>query len=104
MAAEGISFDAALARVQHRRPVVQPNPGFSAQLREFDQMPLLRELRRELALLPGGSDAGGQDSSRGVDARATELRVANLTDVARDFEGAAAAATALASTLAATLL
>ena len=104
MASEGISFDAALARVQHRRPVVQPNPGFSAQLREFDQMPLLRELRRELALLPGGIDAGGQGSSHDLDARAAELRVAKLTDLARDVEGAAAAATALASTLAATLL
>lgn len=48
MAAEGVGFDAALSRVQLRRPVVQPNPGFVAQLREFERSALLRELRAEM--------------------------------------------------------
>jgi protein-tyrosine phosphatase len=48
MASEGLSFEAALSRVQARRPVVQPNAGFVQQLQEFERSGQLRELRKEL--------------------------------------------------------
>jgi protein-tyrosine phosphatase len=49
MAAEGLAFEAALSRVQMRRPLVQPNSSFIKQLREFERSRELKMLREELA-------------------------------------------------------
>ena len=59
MAAENLGFDAALARVQHRRPIVRPNPGFVAQLLEFERSSLLLELRGEFSRRSGGASSDG---------------------------------------------
>lgn len=67
MATEGVSFDAALARVQLRRPVIQPNPGFAAQLRELECSRLLRELRAELASDSPRGDSAHVALDRGVE-------------------------------------
>ena len=47
IAAEGLSYDEALARLRSVRPVVSPNPGFASQLRTFEA-----ERRRAAAAQP----------------------------------------------------
>jgi hypothetical protein len=38
MKRHSISMDEALARIRARRPIMSPNPGFVAQLREFENL------------------------------------------------------------------
>lgn len=52
MAVEGLPFEAALARAQSRRRIIQPNDGFVAQLMEFEGSALLQTLRCEFAEHP----------------------------------------------------